>query len=71
MKNSRDSQIVMSKQFDLLKNPRMGFRVKEHFNFIEEIGRNHRMHRFIFKQWLRLNVDSQIGVFKSHLFDLR
>ena len=71
MKNSRDSQIVVSKQFDLLKNRRMGFCVKEHFDFIEEIGRNRRMHRFIFNQWPRLNVDSRIGVFKSNPFDLR
>ena len=41
MKNSRDSHIVVSKQFDLLKNPRTGFRVKEHFNFIGKFGRNH------------------------------
>ena len=40
MKNSIDSQIVVSKQFDLLENPRRSFRVEEHFNFMEEIGRN-------------------------------
>ena len=58
MKNSRDSQVLVSKQFDLLKNLRIGFHVEEHFDFIEEIENNCWMHRFIFNQRLRLNVDS-------------
>ena len=32
MKNLRDSHIVVSKQFDLLKNPRTSFRVEEQSN---------------------------------------
>ena len=58
MKNSRDCHIVLSKQFDLVKNLRSGFRVEEHFDFIEEIRCNRQMRRFIFNQWLRLNFDS-------------
>ena len=46
MKNSRDSQIVVSKQFDLLENPRTGFRVKEHSDFLGKFGRNCQMRRF-------------------------
>ena len=37
---------MVSKQFDLLENPRIDFRVEEHFNFIGKFGRNHWMHRF-------------------------
>ena len=32
MQNSKDSQIVVSRQFNLLENPRMVFRREEHFN---------------------------------------
>ena len=46
MNKSRDSHIVVSKQFNLLKNPRTNFRVEEHFNFIGKFGRNRRMRRF-------------------------
>ena len=34
---------MVSKQFDLLENLRTGFRVEEHFDFIEKIGHNCRM----------------------------
>ena len=71
MKNLRDSQIVVSKPFDLLENARTSFRVEEHFDFIEEIWCNRQMRRFIFNQRLRLNIDSKIGIFKSRPFDLR
>ena len=43
MKNLRDCQIVVSKQFNLLENLRTGFGIEEHFDLIEEIGRNHRI----------------------------
>ena len=46
MKKSRDSHIVMSKQLNLLKNPRTNFRVEEHFNFIGKFGHNRRMCQF-------------------------
>ena len=36
----------MSKQIDLLKNPRIDFCVKEHFDFIGNFGHNRRRHRF-------------------------
>ena len=44
--NSRDSHIVVSKHFDFLENRRTAFRVKEHFNYIGNFGRNSRMRRF-------------------------
>ena len=71
MKNLIDSQIVVSKPFDLLENARTSFRVEEHFDFIEEIWCNRQMRQFIFNQRLRLNIDSKIGIFKSRPFDLR
>ena len=46
MENSRDSHIVVSKQFDVLKNPRTDFRVEEHFDFISKFWHNHWMRRF-------------------------
>ena len=46
MKKSRDSKIVVSKQFDLLKNIRTDLRVKEHFDFISEFRYNRWMRRF-------------------------
>ena len=46
MKNSRDSQIGVSKQFDLLKNPRIDFCVEEHFDFIGKFGLNCRICKF-------------------------
>ena len=46
MKNSRDSHIVVSKQFDLLENARIDFCIEEHFNLISKFRHNHQIHRF-------------------------
>ena len=37
-KNLRDSRTVVSRQFELLKNPRMVFRREEHFNLWAKLG---------------------------------
>ena len=58
----------VSKQFDLLKNPRTDFRVEEHFDIIGKFGRNLWM-SIRLDQWLRLNVVWQIDVFMSRPFD--
>ena len=46
MKNSRDSRIVVSKQFKLLDKSKNMFFVKEHFDFIGKFGRSRQMRRF-------------------------
>ena len=42
----KDSQIVVSKQFHLLENPKTNFRDEEHFDSIGKFGHNRQMHRF-------------------------
>ena len=46
MKNSRNYHIVVSKYFNFLENPRTGFRIEEHFDFIGKFGCNRRMRQF-------------------------
>ena len=38
LKKSKDSQIVVSRQFDLLENPRLSFPSRRKVEFIEDLG---------------------------------